>query len=73
MNQIFGFFHDEDGSRSMSRLLAFLLVVVFLCLAGIVTAQNKAIPDIPMGWAALIATLYGTNKWFSKDKEEPKP
>ena len=72
MNKSNEFFQDSCGAYSMSRLMAFLLVVVFLCLAGIVTAQNKAIPDIPMGWAALIATLYGTNKWFS-NKEEPKP
>jgi len=65
------FFQDDCGQLSMSRLMAFLLVVVFLCLAGIVTAQKEAIPDIPMGWAALIATIYGTNKWLSAKEGKP--
>lgn len=62
-----GFFQESDGSYSMSRLMVFLLIVVFLCLAAIVTAQKESIPDIPMGWAALIATLYGTNKYLSRE------
>lgn len=77
---IYGFFQDEDGSNSMTRLLVFLLVTAFVGLASVVVYKTGNIPDMPMGWAGLISALYLTNKAapvaqkiWGKPSEEIKP
>lgn len=58
----YGFFQDEHGDRSSSRLMAFIaLVTLLICLVKIVWATN-AMPEIYWGWLALPIAIYFTGK-----------
>ena len=53
-----GFFHDEHGDRSSSRLLCFMVVTALLAMAGVKVYQGGPIPSIGWEWIALALGLY---------------
>lgn len=65
------FFEDDYGRLSMSRLLAFIIIVTMLCLTALYSSEAKGIPDIPMGYGGAALAIYGVNKWLT-NKEPSK-
>jgi len=64
-----GFFQDDNGNLSISRLLPFIIIMVLLVLTALYSSEEKGIPDIPMGWAGVALSIYGVNKWLTPIKE----
>lgn len=55
-------FIDDSGKLSSSRILIWLIVVVYLALAGYLSIKTGLLVDIPAGAIGLIGILYGINK-----------
>lgn len=78
--RIVEFFQEDCGQLSMSRLLAFIVVMTCLLLAVAEALEKGSIPDIPEGWYWLAALPYGVNRAgaaiqgiLTPKKEAPKP
>lgn len=74
-----GFFKDDNGNDSISRLLPFIGAVTLLCLTALYSSE-KGITDIPEGWSWFLLGIYGVSKakpaieYISNIfKKEPKP
>lgn len=66
MSKLAEFFQDSDGALSMTRLSIFLLAIAYIAQASWLTYTNKVIPDIPVGVAALMGSLYMFNQELVK-------
>lgn len=66
MSRLVEFFQDSDGQLSMTRLSIFLLSLAYIVQACYLTYTNKVIPDIPVGVAALMGSLYMFNQELVK-------
>lgn len=60
--KVFGFFQDDKGLFSSTRLMNFCLVMGYLAWATKIVWGGGSIPDVPLQFAGLVATLYGINK-----------
>lgn len=54
---------ESNGKFSMARVVGTFLVMVYGVSALYLTFSTKTLPDIPLGLAALIAALYGINRF----------
>lgn len=66
LNKISEFFQDQDQALSMTRLCIFILTLAYIGQASYITYTTKVIPDIPMGLAALMGSLYMMNQELIK-------
>lgn len=53
-----GFFHDEHGDRSSSRLSSFLVVLALLTWGSMRVLKGEPIPALDWGWIALALGFY---------------
>lgn len=56
---------DNTGQLSLGRVLSAVIVLFVLLCTGHIMVVNGVLSDIPTGWAALAAGLYGINKVVS--------
>lgn len=56
-------FIDDSGKLSSSRILIWLIVIVYLALVGYLTIKVGSLVDFPGGALALVGALYGINKF----------
>ena len=53
-----GFFHDEHGDKSASRLMSFITLIAVLAWATKLVWEGAAIPEIPWAWVAVLLGFY---------------
>jgi len=53
-----GFFQDDAGNKSSSRLLCFMVVLALIAMAGCEVYHGKGIPELHWTWVALPIGMY---------------
>lgn len=72
MKKIFLFLSEETGKLSFMRISAFLLILTYIFSAVYILIMERKFIDIPVQLAALIAILYGINKFSNHFKGNKK-
>ena len=54
----YGYFQDEHGDKSSSRLMSFIALMAILAWASAEVWRNKGIPELHWGWLALPIGIY---------------
>ena len=57
-----GLFAETEGKTSYSRVTGGIIIIVWLGIATVQAVKGNPPVDIPLGWASIVAGLYGLNK-----------
>lgn len=54
----YGYFQDEHGDKSASRLMSFIALIAVIAMSGYMVYSGKGIPELHWAWVAIPLGFY---------------